>query len=101
MQCGDGGSIFQQECDKIVQRLHEDDCEKFKILENDEERIRFMYGFAKAMPLVLKGCGKSVEDAQRKKVEGNAFFAEREYEGALRAYNEGIVKCPQNEGSLK
>lgn len=96
MQCS-GGS-FQKDCDKIVQKLQESDCEKFKQLEGNDEQVRFMYEFAKTMPIVLKDGGKNFEDAQRKKAEGNALFAKKEYEEAIRAYNDGIIKCPQNEG---
>lgn len=98
MQCVETSPIFQNECNKIVKNLSDDDCEKFKILETDEERIRFLYNFAKTVPIVLKNDGKSFEEAQQKKVEGNALFAKKEYEAALVAYNEGIVKCPQNDG---
>lgn len=96
MQCGKTSSLFQNECNKIVSSLKTDDIEKFKLLENDEERIRFLYNSAKSIPITLKDAGKNIEEAQRKKVEGNELFAKKEYEIALLAYNEGIIKCPQN-----
>lgn len=98
MQCGETSTIFQNECNKIIQQLDISDCEKFKSLESDEERVRFLYGFAKTIPIVLKDGGKNIEEAQQKKVEGNALFAKKEYDAALAAYNEGIIKCPQNDG---
>lgn len=98
MQCGKTSLIFKNECNKIVNNLLNDDCEKFKNLDTDEERIRFLYDFAKTVPIVLKDDGKSLEEAQKQKIEGNELFAKKDYEAALVAYNEGIVKCPQNDG---
>lgn len=103
MQCGkiesETSPMFQKICNKIVEKLNENECEKFKALESDEERIRFIYSFANTLPIVLKDSGKNFEEAQQKKVKGNGFFAKKEYEPALRAYNEGITKCPQNDGN--
>lgn len=99
MQCGETNSIFQRECDKIIQSLQIDDCEIFKTLKNDEERVGFMYNFAKAMPISLKDGGKCLETAQEKKIEGNKLFAEKKYENAITVYSEGIVRSPQNEGT--
>lgn len=98
MQCGETISIFQKECNKIIEKLDKADCEKFKTIESDEERIRFIFDFAKTIPIVLKDGGKNIEDGQCKKVEGNGFFAKKQYESALAAYNDGIIKCPQNDG---
>lgn len=98
MQCDK--TTFQKECNKVVRKLTEQDVEQFKSLESDEERVRFIYHHAKSMLVELKDGGKNLKEARDKKEEGNALFAGKDYEGAIRAYNEGIVKCPQNEGCI-
>lgn len=96
MQCG--SSVFQKHCQTAIEKLTENDINNFKNTNSDEDRIQFIYSFAKTIPCGVKTSTKNKADALLRKKTGNDFFAKKEYPQALATYNYGIRVCPQNEG---
>ena len=92
-------SHFQKYCEKAIAKLSEDDVDKFKATTREEERIKLLYDVAKTIPVVPVNSGKSFDQAQEAKINGNKFFAAKKYTEALNEYNRGIIVCPQDTGT--
>lgn len=91
-------TVFQRYCEKAVAAINEQDVENFKKTTNEEDRIKIIYQFAKNIPIESIKNGKNYDEAQGEKAKGNGFFARKDYENALKAYNRGIICCPQTSG---
>ncbi|KAJ8934866.1 hypothetical protein NQ314_013140, partial [Rhamnusium bicolor] len=90
-------SLFQKYCEKTIGKLTEDCIEKFRATKDEESRIKLLYDKAVLIPInVMPNNGKNSEVAQQEKVKGNSYFAKKDYTNALKAYNKGIIKCPQD-----
>ncbi|KAL1488424.1 hypothetical protein ABEB36_014897 [Hypothenemus hampei] len=91
---------FQSYCEKALGKLTVECVEEFRKIKDDIERIKFLFKIAQAIPLHQTTVnGKSIKLAENKKLEGNCFFAKKDYESALQCYNNGIIRCPQESVS--
>lgn len=92
-------TLFQKYCEKAIGKLTDDCIENFKATTDEEARIRLLYKEATQIPIIVSpNNGKDVEIAQQEKSKGNSYFAKKDYCNALKAYNNGIIKCPQDTG---
>lgn len=58
-----------------------------------------MYDVAKQIPLAAANDNdKDFKVAEERKNGGNKLFAKKDYANAIRCYNEGIIRCPQESG---
>ncbi|KAF7268904.1 hypothetical protein GWI33_018006 [Rhynchophorus ferrugineus] len=87
---------FQKFCEKALARLEPNDLNEFKGTKDDLSRIKVLFDIAKSIPVSLpEENAKDFSAAELSKNEGNALFAKKEYETALKSYNKGIIRCPQ------
>lgn len=92
-------NLFQKYCEKALAQLTEECVQQFKETKDEESRIRLLYKIGLKLPIgVTENNGKDFEVAKKLKDTGNGCFAKKNYDNALKAYNEGIIKCPQNSG---
>lgn len=92
-------TLFQKHCEKIIGKLTEECIGNFKATADEEARIKLLYDQAIQIPITTSpNNGKDIEIAQQEKTKGNSYFAKKEYSNALRSYNHGIIKCPQDTG---
>lgn len=92
-------TLFQKYCEKAIGKLTNDCIENFKATTDEEARIRLLYEEATQIPIIASpNNGKDIEIAQQEKTRGNSYFAKKDYSNALKAYNNGIIKCPQDTG---
>ncbi|XP_018578853.1 SET and MYND domain-containing protein 4-like [Anoplophora glabripennis] len=90
-------TLFQKHCEKIIGKLTEECIDNFKATADEEARIKFLYDQAVQIPITISpNNGKDIEIAQQEKIKGNSYFAKKDYTNALKSYNNGIIKCPQN-----
>lgn len=92
-------SLFQKYCEEVLRQLNEECIESFRETKEEESRIKLIYEIALKFPIeITEKNGKDFEAAKRYKVQGNNFFANKDYHSALNSYNDGIIRCPQNSG---
>ncbi|XP_030750279.1 tetratricopeptide repeat protein 4-like [Sitophilus oryzae] len=81
---------------KAIANLTIEDVDSFKSAKDDISRIRIMQDIAKLVSIgIPEDAGKDYMVAESKKSEGNQLFGRKDYKNALKCYNEGIIKCPQ------
>lgn len=91
---------FQKYCEKAIGKLTPECIESFRDTKDDITRIQLMYNVAKQIPLTVPDDGdKNVKVAEDRKNEGNNFFAKKDYINAIKCYNDGIIRCPQESGN--
>ncbi|XP_030752090.1 SET and MYND domain-containing protein DDB_G0284059-like isoform X1 [Sitophilus oryzae] len=87
---------FRAFCEKAIANLTIEDVDSFKSAKDDISRIRIMQDIAKLVSIgIPEDAGKDYMVAESKKSEGNQLFGRKDYKNALKCYNEGIIKCPQ------
>lgn len=92
-------SLFQKYCEQALSHLTEECIESFKETRDEESRIKLLYKVALRLPIgFTENNGKNLETAKQLKDKGNGYFAKKDYDSALKSYNSGIIKCPQNTG---
>ncbi|CAG9855188.1 unnamed protein product [Phyllotreta striolata] len=90
-------TVFQKYCEKAIGQLSEECIQSFKETTDEGSRIVLLYQAATKIPItIIELNGKNFEVSQEQKTKGNSYFAKKDYANALKAYNEGIIKCPQN-----
>ncbi|KAJ8923754.1 hypothetical protein NQ315_010335 [Exocentrus adspersus] len=90
-------TLFQKYCEKTIGKLTDECIAEFGATADEEARIKLLYDKALQIPIAISpNNGKDIETAQQEKVKGNSYFAKKDYTNALKCYNNGIVKCPQD-----
>lgn len=90
---------FQKYCEKAIGKLTEKCVDAFRDTKDDISRIQLMYDVAKQIPLAAANDNdKDYKVAEERKNDGNKLFAKKDYANAIRCYNEGIIRCPQESG---
>ncbi|KAJ8951452.1 hypothetical protein NQ318_006883 [Aromia moschata] len=83
-------TLFQKYCEKTIGKLTEECVESFRATKDEESRIKLIYDNAGLLPITVEeNNGKNLEKHNRKK-------SRKDYDNALKAYNAGIIKCPQD-----
>lgn len=89
-------TIFQEYCEKVINKLTEECIENFRVTKDEDTRVKLLYEAALSIPInFIQNNGKDFQAAQVEKVKGNAFFAKKDYSNALQTYSRGICICPQ------
>ncbi|XP_050519109.1 SET and MYND domain-containing protein 4 [Diabrotica virgifera virgifera] len=95
-------SFFQKYCEHAIGQLSENELEEFRQTKDENSRIQLLYEAATNIPITLNELnGKNYELSQSEKSKGNTYFAKKDYYNALKCYNDGIIKCPQNSGEAQ
>lgn len=93
-------SLFQRHCEKALAHLTESCIERFRETKDEESRIKLMYEIVLKLPIgVTDNNGKDLTTANQLRDKGNAYFAQKDYDNALKSYNDGIIKCPQSSST--
>ncbi|KAG5895074.1 hypothetical protein JTB14_021038 [Gonioctena quinquepunctata] len=70
----------------------------FNFVVNDEAKIKVAYGiFFRDNVDFKRGECKNLRTAFEEKQAGNECYSKRDYKEALKHYNTGIIKCPQED----
>ncbi|CAH1153779.1 unnamed protein product [Phaedon cochleariae] len=94
--------LFQKYCEEAIGDLTAELVGQFEAANDEQSRIQLLYSSTLKLPVILKQKnGKDLNEAQEQKTKGNAYFARKDYSNALKAYNTGIVKCPQDSGESR
>lgn len=92
-------NLFQKYCEKALCQLTKEHIENFEDTKDEESRIKLLYTIALKLPIgVTVNNGKNLEVTKQFKESGNGYFAKKDYENALKSYNDGIIQCPQSSG---
>ncbi|XP_056645073.1 SET and MYND domain-containing protein DDB_G0273589-like [Diorhabda sublineata] len=90
-------TLLQNYCEKAISQLSGECIERFKKTKDEYSRIKLLYEAATSIPItILELNGKTLKNSLERKIEGNSYFAKKDYINALKCYNDGIIKCPQN-----
>ncbi|KAF5303889.1 hypothetical protein FQR65_LT08083 [Abscondita terminalis] len=89
-------NFFTEKYKDLVNRLVTELYEKFENTTDVGERIKMLYPHLQCITITPGLYGKSLEDAQKAKCDGNAYFSKYDNSNALHSYSEGIIKCPHN-----
>ncbi|KAK4871558.1 hypothetical protein RN001_015682 [Aquatica leii] len=89
-------NFFTEKYKDLVNKLIIELYEKFENTTDVEERIKMLYPHLQCITITPGIYGKSLEDAQKAKCDGNAYFTKCDNNNALNCYSVGVIKCPQH-----
>ncbi|KAL3290275.1 hypothetical protein HHI36_023623 [Cryptolaemus montrouzieri] len=93
-------SNFQTDCQNSIDRIPEEVLSAFNSAKDAESRVKIIYEYIN-ISVELDTNRKNLSIAEAEKANGNKYFAKKDYKNAVKAYNTGIMSCPQNTDSAK
>lgn len=79
---------------KFLQVIGDKKKDEFSHIKNDIDRIRFIYKYNSWENFIITRSCKNHKSAEKLKLDGNNKYATKQFDQAIKLYNEALINCP-------
>lgn len=87
-------NYFTTRAHDLLSQLSEEILHEFAEIDNDKERIKFMYKYAIRDKIEFVSDSKDFKLAGECKTRANEQYKKRQFEEAINNYTDGLMVCP-------